>query len=386
MAQSMVDALKEKGIFTDARMEAAFRSVPRHLFLPDVPPDKVYSDEAIPVKRDPTGAVISSSSQPSMMILMLNQLQLRPGDKVLEIGTATGYNAAIMQYIVGDSGSVTSMELDPLLAKQARDNLQRAGADASRVHVVEGDGVMGYPVRAAYDRIIATVGVWDVPAQWVHQLKPDGILVAPISVGSFQLSAAFTRQPDGTLYSEINTPCGFVSLRGAAAGPLNTKRLNSSSLTLTCDCAEEIDTAALHSLLSEGCEDILVNYSLSPSEYWYGFFPYLMLHEPQGYFFALYGVEEGQQAYGLEGGGFVLFTKGSASFMSTTIEGATAYVFGSADSLLALQDLLTAWDSAGRPDIRQVRLRLIPVEQGVPAVQQGKLFLRRDHYLHVWMD
>jgi protein-L-isoaspartate(D-aspartate) O-methyltransferase len=380
LRQALVTALKEKGELTDPRVEAAFLTIPRHLFLPDLPLEKAYADEAVPIKRDPDGVVLSSSSQPSMMALMLRQLRLRPGDNVLEIGAGTGYNAAVMQYLVGESGHVTAIELDKDLAQQARDHLQRAGM--GDVHVVHADGAMGYAPRASYDRIIATVGIWDVPEAWVKQLKPNGILVAPIWLEAFQVSAAFTVQADGTLFSSVNLPCGFIHLRGMAAGPPLSMRVGSTALALASNAVDELDSAALHLLLSDDQESSLLTISLKSSEYWHGFLPFLVLNIPEGFIFAVYGVDDQQQAYGLSGHGFALIAHGSACFAPYQGHGEVR-CFGSADAFLALQDCLQAWDEQGRPGSKSLRLRLIP--RNGAAVAEGKIYPRHDHDLHAWI-
>jgi len=116
----MIDGLRARQNLLDRSSEAAFRAVPRHVFLPGEKLETIYADEAIAIKHDSDGSVLSSSSQPTMMAIMLRQLRLEKGDNVLEIGTGTGYNAAIMQHIVGETGYVTSIELDNQLADQAR--------------------------------------------------------------------------------------------------------------------------------------------------------------------------------------------------------------------------------------------------------------------------
>jgi protein-L-isoaspartate(D-aspartate) O-methyltransferase len=382
LRQALVKTLKEKGELTDPRVEAAFLSVPRDLFLPDLPLDKAYADEALPIKCDSHGVVLSSSSQPSMMALMLRQLRLRLGDNVLEIGAGTGYNAAVMQHLVGDSGHVTAIELDNELARLASDHLQRASM--GDVQVVHADGAMGYAPRASYDRIIATVGIWDVPEAWVKQLKPNGILVAPIWLEAFQVSAAFTMQADGTLFSPVNLPCGFIHLRGVAAGPPVYMRIGSTALTLASNAVEELDSAALQTLLSADHETSLVNIALKSSEYWHGLLPFLVLNIPQGFIFAVYGVDEGQQAFGLSGHGFALIGPGSACFVPYQGQGET-HSFGSADAFMALQDCIEAWDEQGRPGSKTLRLRLIPHDRTVPAASEGKLYTRHDHHLHAWL-
>src|SRR5512146_3300442 len=99
-------------VLIDPRVEAAFRAVPRHLFLPDLTPEEAYRDEAIPTKRLQTGQIVSSSSQPSIMAIMLEQLALEPGQRVLEIGAGTGYNAALIAHLVGETGHVVSLDID----------------------------------------------------------------------------------------------------------------------------------------------------------------------------------------------------------------------------------------------------------------------------------
>jgi len=385
-AQNLVDTLKKKGDLMDSALEEAFLAVPRHLFLPDVPLDKVYADEAIATKREPDGTVLSSSSQPSMMALMLRQLRLRPGDNVLEIGTGTGYNAAIMQYLVGDTGSVTTVELDKELANEARVHLQHARI-GNNVTVVDADGAMGYAPRASYDRIIATAGVWDIPPAWIKQLKPNGILVAPLWIEGGQVSAAFTLQPDGSLYSARNLPCGFITLRGIAAGPNLQRHVSGSALTLSTSEANRIDGAALHSLLSADAEISHLLTSMSAEDYWNGFTTYLAINPPEGYLFAFYAVGEKQQAYGLESSGFALITAGSACFVPFNGNG-IAHHFGGADAFLAMQDALNAWNEAGRPGSANLRLQLLPKKttQPIELKPLSRLYSREYHDLFVWLE
>lgn len=384
LRQALVEGLKKRGELVDSFLEAALLAVPRHAFLPELPLEQAYADEAVPVKRDPDGNVISSASQPTMIAMMLRQLRLAAGDNVLEIGAGTGYNAALMRHIVGEEGNVTTVELDKDIAALARNNLQRA-AVGSNVRVVEGDGAAGYAPRASYDRIIATVGVWDIPSAWFKQLKPKGIIVTPIWIEAGQVSAAFTAQADGTFFSRVNLPCGFIQLRGLAAGPNLYLRIGSSSLILTSNDIAMLDSAALHLLLSEDAEEHLIDPRLSTTEYNMGFVPYLTLNVPPGFVFAAFSVPGDQQAYGISNYGFALLASGSACFVPLTTHG-QVHCFGALDALMAVQEALSAWNRSGRPDSRRVRLRLTPIGQPQPLISGGRLFRREDHYLHVWQD
>lgn len=375
----LADALQ--ALFPDAAHEAAFRAVPRHLFLPDVPWEEVYSDSAIPTHYNLEGHVISSSSQPSMMLIMLRQLGLRPGHRVLEIGAGTGYNAAIMQHIVGTAGSVTTIEYDPDIAQQARDHLEAAGFP--QVTVIAGDGALGYPPNAPYDRILCTAGVWDLPAAWHTQLRPDGVIVAPIALNGIQVSAAFHPTSDGSLYSADNRPCGFVLMRGESAAPDLHKQITSTPMLLAGDGLNMIDTVALHLLLSADQDQCHLSYMLSDDEFWRGLMPYIMVHEPEGYTFALFRVLRDQQAYGIQGAGFGLFTPGSACLIPYDEKGLT-HCFAGADAFLTVERLLANWVNDGRPTIDRLRLALYPKDD--PAPSPGQRYPRQDHYLHVWLD
>ncbi len=213
--QALVDDLKREGLLPSPRVEAAFRRVPRHLFLPGLAPEDAYRDDAIPTKRV-DGVTVSASSQPAIMAIMLGQLDVQPGDRVLEIGTGTGYNAALLAELAGDDGRVVSVDIDAELVHAARHHLAAAGYP--RLEVVCADGFHGYAAAAPYDRIVLTVGAWDVAPAWWKQLRPGGLLVLPLGIGAPQKSVAFQREGGG-LASRSVRACGFMPLRGILAPP-----------------------------------------------------------------------------------------------------------------------------------------------------------------------
>jgi protein-L-isoaspartate(D-aspartate) O-methyltransferase len=211
---ALVDRLRDDGAVREAAVEAALRAVPRHLFVPGVPLDRAYADDVVSTKKDGAGASISAASQPAIVALMLEQLAVRPGDRVLEIGAGTGYNAALLATLAGPGGAVTTVDVDRDIVDGARAALDRAGYPA--VRVVLGDGAHGHPEGAPYERLIATVGVWDPPDAWLDQLAPDGVLVMPLRIrGGISQSIAFGRVPEGWR-SRSARMCGFMPLRGVA--------------------------------------------------------------------------------------------------------------------------------------------------------------------------
>jgi protein-L-isoaspartate(D-aspartate) O-methyltransferase len=215
----MVATLRDTRRALSPLIQDAFSQVPRHVFVPELPPAAAYQDEAFVIKWDADGVPVSSSSQPAMMAIMLEQLMLRRGQRVLEIGTGTGYNAAVLAQIVGDRGHVVSVDIDPELVKRAHASLAAAGYGSVEVHCA--DGGYGEPSAAPFDRIIVTAGAWDIPPAWLEQLTGDGRLVLPLAIRGLQLSVALQRAGE-RWESTSACRCGFVRVAGAFAGPEST--------------------------------------------------------------------------------------------------------------------------------------------------------------------
>lgn len=209
----MVEGLRARGVLRTRLVDDAMASVPRHLFVDaaDVDIDHAYADVAIVVKIDAEGTAISSASQPTIVAAMLELSRLERGHRVLEIGTGTGYNAALLDHIVGPDGSVVSVELDADLAAAARDRLRRQGCD--RVRVVTGDGAAGHLPGAPYDRVIVTTGAPDIAPAWIDQLRVGGRLVSPV-VGADGVGVIrrVIKNRDG-LDDRAGAPCGFLPMR-----------------------------------------------------------------------------------------------------------------------------------------------------------------------------
>lgn len=260
--RALVRTLLDGGRLRSPAWRAAFETVPRHLYVPrafDLTPDRtahravgaddprlldlVYADRAITTQLDAddarwdrtrdrgpvTGTVTSSSSQPSLMAGMLESLDVADGHHVLELGTGTGYNTALLCHRLG-ADLVTSIEYDPVVAEHARHVLHGQGL---RPSLAVGDGDAGVPERAPFDRVIATYGVKAVPSGWVAQTRPGGVIVTSLNDGlGAGLVVRLTVDDHGCAHGRLTADDAYFMparteepapvdelLRAAAAGP-----------------------------------------------------------------------------------------------------------------------------------------------------------------------
>lgn len=280
--QALVEQLKKANIFKTPLVEEAFLKVPRHLFLPDEPLDKVYSDIAIVRKRGEDGRWTSSSSMPAIMAIMLEQLDLKPGQRVLEIGTGTGFNAALIASIVGPSGKVVTMDIQPDLVEDARQCLNVAGYDW--VDTVVGDAGHGYRDGAPYDRIILTVASDVITSAWREQLAPDGILVLPFAIVGPQVTVAFQKRGEELVSVHIR-PCGFMPLQGAFAPtqPVQTQLGPDSRLFLISEPGKELPVGAetIFTWLSQESHDSAAGVTVTRYELEWGLFAWVGVQDSQ---------------------------------------------------------------------------------------------------------
>ncbi|WP_172387955.1 methyltransferase, FxLD system [Streptomyces sp. MNP-20] len=244
LREALVAKIDSLGTFRSQAVKNAFRTVPRHQFLPGVDMATAYAPKQVVTKRADDGTAVSSASSPNIVAIMLEQLQAAEGHRVLEIGAATGINAALLSELVGPNGGVTTIELDHDLADGARAHLIEAGY--SRVKVVCRDGALGDPDGAPYDRIIVTAGAWDIPAAWWQQLAADGRLVVPLRLHGSGLtrSLAFDRVDDASMASTNAATCGFVPMRGdTEMGEVHVRLAD--EIILKIDAGDLPDEAAL---------------------------------------------------------------------------------------------------------------------------------------------
>lgn len=195
---------------SDPEVLEAMRSVPRHRFVPERYEDAAYDDHPLPIGYGQT------ISQPFIVAWMTELLELQPGEKVLEIGTGSGYQAAVLAEIEGVE--VYTIEIIPELAQQAAERLEALGY--TQVHVKQGDGYYGWEKHAPYDAIIVTAAPDHLPQPLVEQLKPEGQLVIPIGPpGGYQTLWRFTKDKDGELTAENLGGVAFVPFTGEGQSP-----------------------------------------------------------------------------------------------------------------------------------------------------------------------
>lgn len=215
LREAMVSQLERNRILRCPAVAAAMRIVPRHRFLAGMAVEDAYADRAIALKTN-AGEVLSSISQPGMIVLMLELLAPSPDDRVLEIGTGSGYNAALLAELVGAGGSVTTVDLDEDMAAGARDTLR--GLGYSNVRVLAADGSLQTFAGLEYDDVVVTARSDDIAAAWWDALAEKARLVVPLRLeGAGEYAVGFVRGGDGLLRSVGAYPCAFIALRGGAA-------------------------------------------------------------------------------------------------------------------------------------------------------------------------
>lgn len=247
LRDALVQTLTRTGAIRSPIVAAAFGAVPRERFLPGVPVADAYRDDAIITRRERGGLPSSSSSQPSIMAIMIEQSDLRPGHRVLEIGAGTGYNAAVMQEIVGPAGRVVTVDIQSDVAQEAEAHLRAAGyAD---VLVAAADGGYGYPPEGPYDRIMVTASASDISPHWREQLREGGVLVLPLRLRTQGLSVALEKR--GAIFASRSITCsGFMHLRGAYGHGDNLAEMG-DGLFLSGPRAHDVPLDLLAALLAE---------------------------------------------------------------------------------------------------------------------------------------
>lgn len=202
---NFIKSMRDSGFLNENNVESAFRNIPRHEFVVRSELGRAYSNKPLPIMKGQT------ISQPNVVSRMTEWLDVKEGQKILEIGCGSGWQSGILSYLVGDTGIVYSVEIHPKLVKFARENLDKLGID--NVHVILGDGSVGYPEASPYDRIIVTAACTEVPLPLLEQLAENGLLIAP--VGDFAQSLVLLKKTsEGIVEIKKQSNYVFVPLRG----------------------------------------------------------------------------------------------------------------------------------------------------------------------------
>jgi protein-L-isoaspartate(D-aspartate) O-methyltransferase len=196
--------LKNSKFLTDEKVESALQNIPRHEFIPESELEYAYDNEPLPIMKNQT------ISQPGVVTRMTEWLDVKNGQNILEIGTGSGWQSAILSYLVG-SGTIYSIERHPELAKFAQENLKKLKID--NVHVILGDGTLGYSQASPYDRIIITAACTEIPLPLLDQLSENGLIIAPVG-GSSQSLVLLQKTPKGIVEIKNQSKYVFVPLVG----------------------------------------------------------------------------------------------------------------------------------------------------------------------------
>jgi len=256
--QELVASLLASGALHSPTLQRAFLTVPREMFVPffyeeektsptmkwrpisahETSPEaylaSVYRDQPLITKIDERGMPVSSSSMPSAMAKMLEALDVQPGQRILEIGTGTGYNAALMAMLTGDPHAVVSIENDPVLARNAAQVLKQVSGPG--IQVITGDGYAGYARAAPFDGIIATASVSTLPMVWVEQLRVGGRLVMDLQGSLASGFLVLERTQEGASGHFLPEPLYFM--------PLTTQWIEASRLPSMTHLSQEAHCAS----------------------------------------------------------------------------------------------------------------------------------------------
>ena len=406
LRQALVDHLKDQVGIRDSRILAAFHAVPRHLFVPHVSLEEAYRDRAIATKQLANGVAISSSSQPAMMAIMLQQLDLQPGHRVMEIGAGTGYNAALMAHLVGPSGHVVTLDVDDDIVEAARRRLVAYGV--ANADVICADGGQGFAAGAPFDRVILTVGAWDIAPAWREQLTIDGRLVLPLAVGGPQLSIAFQAQAGafqaqaGRLVSQSARYCEFMRLRGAYAGPERLERLGAEpGLMIGSEAALPVSEATIVDWLQGPSRDHATGLRITLPDVRASLWFWLGIYETgQCRVYAAGGAARRgaipdllsvSTPGGIFDGSSGLINEDGLCLLARFEHDASAFPlhvrsYGNAEALTQrLLGQLRAWDAAGRPRGEHLEIAAYPLKADIDVPADAVVLSKRWHqYVLRW--
>ncbi|MBM2623427.1 methyltransferase, FxLD system [Actinoplanes sp. LDG1-06] len=353
----LVARLRESGMITTAAVEEAVLAVRREHFMPaGTPLEVAYGvDNSVVTKRDEHGVAISSVSAAYIQAQMLEQASLRPGMRVLEVGSG-GLNAAMIAEIVGEKGHVLSVDIDAEVVDRAGRLLDEAGY-GNRVRVLATDAGAGLLGEDPFNAIIVTVGAWDIAPAWLEQLAPDGVLVVPLIMNGVTRTICFRRDGDH-LVSTSMAVAGFVSMQGAGQHAERVFLLPDSTgkqVKLRFDSTIPDDVNLLDGVLGTERTDVWSGASIRHGVSFASLHLWLAWYMPG---FCLLAADEGTAVASERGRWFPFGVVRGAAFAYLVVRpdldgagvefGARAYGSDGKLAAAALCEQIRAWDREGR--------------------------------------
>lgn len=365
----------------DEAILTAFQATPRHHFVRQfyswpsnelIRVDKnnlethlplLYANRALLLFKDQEKEWNSPISQPSLVLEMIGKLQLKTGHNVFEVGTGSGWNAALMAQIVGKSGSVYSTDIIPEMVASAQEVCQELGLDS--VKLFAQDGGNGLPKGAPFDRIIFTVGTHDIPWALVDQLREGGLMLVVIQNPGGGGDSLFLLEKRGNQLNSLEAePCSFVSMQGISENP-DISPIDRSSWSSW----ETLRTQKIRQVPyywgGKGLSDFIYRTE--------GVRSFLGIVEPR---FRLFVFSEGEDK-----GGFGLVASDQQSAVIATSKAITAY--GQHDLTDQMLDLIREWVTQGMPVPTNFRLEIYPSSKTV-IPQSDQWLVRRRHAQFLW--
>ena len=358
--RELVNYLKERGFLVTKSVEKAFLEVRRHYFTPEIwefgengkwtryklnykSPDedllrKIYKDTSLNLMVE-DGKVITTSSQPAVMAVMMEGVGLDKGDRVMEIGTGSGYNIGVMSKVVGNSGIAVSIEVNPGVYGFAKENLERAGI--RNVHLWLGDGTFGLEKYAPYDKIVVTAATPVISDNWIAQMRIGGKLVLPLVVRGLEILVFMEKKEEGILEGQGRYYVRFLSFKGP--GSVIYRDLPPVSVL-------PLETVLRTSAIRDRELESVIN-TLTIKER-HDLFLYLALMEKHATSFA---TEVGEFEWG-----YGIWKDGVKKSGFVFVFGDRVYTWGDRNARLMFFKLFEQWNDLGKPKIGDYKIKVVP--------------------------
>lgn len=332
------------------RIRQAFLDTPRHLFAPrfyssqkrqwiDLSKEalkehlaELYADHPLCIYQDENGRSLSTISQPSLVLYMLDLLELQPGDSVFELGGGSAWNAALMGRLVGSTGRVTSIEIIESLASGAKAAL--ANLKLTQVEFIPGDASSGGKNIASFDKGVFTASAWNVPSVFFDQIKQDGLLLFVLKAqANYDLLCLLRKTDSHTFKSEFLLTCSFVPVTGSSPipeyNPISVNSLENIKLSSELDWADiKIPDTAISDFLE---------------------FAKLVFDCQQPYLLETHGATFDEEFWGIRdesANSLVIFNEDRIQ------------LYGNEDCLITLRRTAKRWQKANKPSIEDLKLSI----------------------------